>query len=91
MIKVIQKKALKLTGIRWTGFNLDEVRDFVGGDSELSCFTYSIGDWFIRGIHDEFYTMSDEMFQAHYEIIGEVPDVLYGERMAYIKAHTKDE
>lgn len=72
MIKIVQKKALKLSAIQWSGFNLDDVRDFVGGDSHLKCFTYDIGDWFIQGIHDEFYTMSDEMFHAQYEIIDEL-------------------
>ncbi|ODA08447.1 hypothetical protein [Paenibacillus polymyxa] len=78
-----RKKPVVVEAIQWNGdANYDEVCRFVGetlfreyGDSDTSVMittfegdlTASIGDYIIKGLAGEFYSVSPEIFRASYE------------------------
>lgn len=84
MIKQYIKKPVIIEAVRWTGENLNEVRDFVG---EHLQFKYrsgvpriyiktlegdlhaSVGDYIIKGVNGEFYPCKPDIFKQTYEEI----------------------
>ncbi len=83
MIKTFAKKPIKVQAVQWTGYNFDEIMDFVGIDSlnllgsfknpDLVINTLEgdyhalVGDWIIRGINGEYYPCKPDIFEKTYE------------------------
>ena len=82
MIKTFVKKPVKVQAIQWTGYNFDEIVDFVGIDGldllgsfknpDLVIHTLEgnhhtlVGDLIIRGINGEFYPCKPDIFEKTY-------------------------
>lgn len=83
MIKTFVKKPIEVQAVQWTGYNFDEIMDFVGIDSlnllgsfknpDLVINTLEgdyhalVGDWIIRGINGEYYPCKPDIFEKTYE------------------------
>ena len=76
-----RKKPVEVDAIQWTGHNLLEVAQFMGGEavfsehSEVMIETLegrmvaSPYDWIIRGIAGEYYPCKPEIFAKTYEAV----------------------
>ncbi len=75
-----RKKPVVIEAIQWTGFNIKEVSEFFGQDSDFgrhggtwSIITLegtmdtSIDDWIIKGVKGEFYPCKPDIFEQTYE------------------------
>jgi hypothetical protein len=74
-----RKKPVVIEAIRWDGENMDEIKEFtpsdVWFDGAGGCYVVtlegtmqaSIGDYIIRGVHDEFYPCKPDIFEKTYE------------------------
>lgn len=83
MIKNFVKKPIAIQAIKWTGYNFDEIKQFVGEDNlalfrshtnpDLVIRTLEgdhhalVGDWIIRGVKGEFYPCKPDIFEQTYE------------------------
>lgn len=82
MIKTFVKKPIEVQAVQWTGFNYDEVCNFIGhhttflyGDIGPYLIIETLegdhivraGDWVIRGITGEFYPCKPDIFEQTYE------------------------
>lgn len=80
MIKKYRKKPIEIYAVQWTGDNLAELRKLEGFNKVHTCFggslnikTYegvmnvSVGDYIIKGVHDEFYPCKPDIFEQTYE------------------------
>ena len=78
MIKKFKKKPVIIEAIQWTGKNLSEIDNFMGGLVEnkgttLVIYTLegdmeaSIGDYIIKGVNGEFYPCKPDIFAKTYE------------------------
>ena len=83
MTKTFVKKPVAVQAVQWTGYNFDEVANFVGRDGlelfgsfknpDLVVCTLEgyhhalIGDWIIRGVKGEFYPCKPDIFEQTYE------------------------
>lgn len=78
-----RKKPVVIEAVQWTGDNVDEVLEFVGGelpvvrDEKIFISTLEgvmrgdIGDWIIRGVKGELYPCKPDVFEATYEAVEE--------------------
>lgn len=82
MIKKYRKKPVIIEAIQWTGKNLLEIDNFMGGIFEnketiLVIHTLegdmeaSIGDYIIKGVKGEFYPCKPDIFAKTYEEVTE--------------------
>ena len=82
MIKKFRKKPVTIEAIQWTGKNLSEIDNFVGGSivnkgTILIIHTLegdmeaSMGDYIIKGINGEFYPCKPDIFDKTYEEVTE--------------------
>ena len=82
MIKKFRKKPVTIEAIQWTGKNLSEIGNFVGGSianksTILIIHTLegdmeaSIGDYIIKGVNGEFYPCKPDIFDKIYEEVTE--------------------
>ena len=82
MYKKYRMKTVIIEAIQWTGKNLSEIDDFMGGTVEnkgatLIIYTLegdreaSIGDYIIKGINGEFYPCKPNIFDKIYEEVTE--------------------
>ena len=82
MIKKFRKKPVTIEAIQWTGKNLSEIDNFVGGSianksTILIIHTLegdmeaSMGDYIIKGINGEFYPCKPDIFAKTYEEVTE--------------------
>lgn len=82
MIKKYKKKPVTIEAIQWTGKNLSEIDNFMGGTVEnkgatLVIYTLegdmeaSIGDYIIKGVNGEFYPCKPDIFAKTYEEVTE--------------------
>ena len=80
MIKKYRKKPVIIEAIRWTGKNLSEIDNFMGGTVENKGttlvihtlegdMTASVGDYIIKGVHGEFYPCKPDIFEQTYEVV----------------------
>lgn len=80
MVKTFIKKPVQIQAVRWTGYNFQEVQEFVGRDilsrSTFPCLAITtlegtmlanIDDWIIRGVKGEFYPCKPDIFDQTYE------------------------
>ena len=83
MIKTFIKKPVKVQAVQWTGYNFDEIVDFVGRDCldllgsfknpDLVIHTLEgdhhalVGDWIIRGINGEIHQCEPDIFEKTYD------------------------
>ena len=82
MNKKYRKKPVIIEAIQWTGKNLSEIDNFMGGLVEnkgttLVIYTLegdmeaSIGDYIIKGVNGEFYPCKPDIFDKTYEEVTE--------------------
>lgn len=87
MVKTFVKKPVEICAVQWTGYNFDEIANFVGRDevcfignhkdSKLLISTLegvsraTVGDWIIRGIKGEFYPCKPDIFEETYEEVSQ--------------------
>ena len=82
MIKKFRKKPVTIEAIQWTGKNLSEIDNFVGGSianksTILIIHTLegdmeaSMGDYIIKGINGEFYPCKPDIFAKTYDEVTE--------------------
>lgn len=82
MIKKFRKKPVTIEAIQWTGKNLSEIDNFVGGSiankgTILIIHTLegdmeaSIDDYIIKGVNGEFYPCKPDIFDKTYEEVTE--------------------
>lgn len=77
-----RKKPVVIDAIKFTGYNLDEILEFMGVDGVVGKTTGSlvintmegnmtakIGDYIIKGVKGEFYPCDSEIFELTYELI----------------------
>jgi hypothetical protein len=76
-----RKKPVEIEAVLWTGLNVVEVCDFIGGeiffDNEMrieietleGTMKANVGDWIIKGVKGEFYPCKPEIFDTSYEEI----------------------
>ena len=80
-----RKKPIIIEAIQWTGFNINEVRQFMkpkypamSHEVKPNCliisnlegnYYASLGDWIIKGIKGEFYPCKPDIFEETYEHI----------------------
>lgn len=77
-----RKKPVVIDAIKFTGYNLDEILEFMGVDDVVGKTTGSlvintmegnmtakIGDYIIKGVKGEFYPCDSEIFELTYELI----------------------
>lgn len=77
-----RKKPVVIDAIKFTGYNSDEVLEFMGVDDALGKTTESIvintlegdmtakiGDYIIKGVKGEFYPCDSEIFELTYELV----------------------
>lgn len=75
-----RKKPVEIEAVRWTGENIDEVRNFIGfmDRDEDNCIPITtlegvmdaaVGDWIIKGIKGEFYPCKPHIFDLTYELV----------------------
>lgn len=77
-----RKKPVVIDAIKFTGYNMREIFDFMGveGDDNISsgsivintlegAMTAKIGDYIIKGVKGEFYPCDSEIFELTYELI----------------------
>lgn len=75
-----RKKPVVVEAIRFTGENLLDVDDFMGGQhgfqswpdrviiiTKEGTMTGDVGDWIIKGVKGEFYPCKPDIFEATYE------------------------
>ena len=73
-----RKKPVVIDAVQWTGFNLQEMREFLphhlsGEDNSLNIKTLEgvmradKGDWIIKGVKGEFYPCKPDIFEQTYE------------------------
>jgi len=78
MIKTYVKKPVKISAIKWTGENGEEVQEFIGDNGYVKGQYVEIGtleglmiasveDWIIKGIKGEFYPCKPDIFAASYK------------------------
>lgn len=80
MIKQYRKKPVIISAVQWTGYNLDEIAEFMPGPILGRAFDASIlintlegemeakpSDYIIKGIKGEFYPCKPDIFEASYE------------------------
>ena len=83
MIKSFVKKPITIQAIKWTAYNFDEIKQFVGEDNldlfgshtnpDLVIHTLEgdhhalVGDWIIQGVRGEFYPCKPDIFEQTYE------------------------
>lgn len=77
-----RKRPVTIEAKRVSEDNLEELADWSGGNVALDgdgiaistlegTMRADLGDWIIRGVHDEFYPCKDNIFKATYDpIIG---------------------
>ena len=77
-----RKKPVVIEAIQWTGSNLKDVIEFLGGESwmngrDLIIKTLegelhaSVGDFIIRGVAGEFYPCKPDIFEKTYEPVSQ--------------------
>ena len=82
MYKKYRKKPVTIEAIQWTGKNLSEIDNFVGGsiankDTILIIHTLegdmyaSLSDYIIKGVNGEFYPCKPDIFDKTYEEVTE--------------------
>lgn len=83
MIAKYRKKPIVIEAVQFTGFNFDEIEEFVGGDYGKNeegeqviatlegALKISDNDWIIKGVKDEFYPCKPDIFEATYELVEE--------------------
>lgn len=81
MIKTYRKKPAIIEAIQWTGKNLSEIDNFMGGIVEnkgaIVIHTLEgdmeapIGDYIIKGVNGEFYPCKPDIFDKTYEEVTE--------------------
>lgn len=82
MYKKYRKKPVIIEAIQWTGKNLSEIDNFMGGTIENKGTTIvihtlegdmeaSIGDYIIKGVNGEFYPCKPDIFAKTYEEVTE--------------------
>ena len=82
MIKKYRKTPVIIDAIQWTGKNLSEIDNFMGGTVENKGATLvihtlegdmeaSIGDYIIKGVNGEFYPCKPNIFAKTYEEVTE--------------------
>lgn len=80
MIKKYRKKPVIIEAIQWTGKNLSEIDNFMGGtvgnkgtilviNTLEGDMEASIGDYIIKGVNGEFYPCKPDIFGKTYEKI----------------------
>lgn len=81
MIKTYVKKPVVVEAVRWTGNNLDEIRDFCGGSltfkgsKPIRIYINTLEgrhmclpfDYIIKGVQGEFYPCKPDIFKETYE------------------------
>ena len=78
MVKKYRKKPVIIESIQWTGKNLSEIDNFMGGIVEIKVTTLvihtlegdmeaSIGDYIIKGVNGEFYPCKPDIFDKTYD------------------------
>ena len=81
----VRKKPVEVETVRWTGDNLDEVKEFAGEDVGIDedfnnylvihtlegSMSAEEGDYIVKGVEEEFYPVKSEVFNKIYEIIEE--------------------
>lgn len=82
MISRYQKKPVAVEAVRWTGYNFEEIKSFVGCscglrgsymNPDLIIHTLEgdhhalVGDYIIKGVHGEFYPCKPDIFMETYE------------------------
>ena len=84
MRKRFKKKPVEIEAVQYTGDNVDEVRDFVGGASQVfqvddarigvdtlkGAIHANRGCWIIKGANGEFSLCESDRFAATYELVG---------------------
>lgn len=77
-----RKKPVVIEALKWTGKNLDEIKEFTNYkgykfNGQLMIDTLegkhiaTVGDMIIKGVHGEFYPCKPDIFEKTYEMIGE--------------------
>jgi len=91
-VYTFEKKPIRIQAVHWTGYNFEEIVDFVGRDNldilgsykepDLVIHTLegdhhaAVGDWIIRGIKGEFYPCKPDIFKQTYRLIPTVHKVV---------------
>ena len=78
-----RKKPLVIEAVRWTGYNEDELAEFMGVERVFVTPTRLLlvatlegrvhagaGDYVVRGVRGEFYPCKPEVFEKTYEVVG---------------------
>ena len=89
MYKKYRKKPVIIEAIQWTGKNLSEIDNFMGGivenkETTLVIHTLegdmeaSFGDYIIKGVNGEFYPCKPDIFAKTYEEVTEQLTTLMG-------------
>lgn len=82
MIKKYKKKPVIIEAVQWTGENLSEIDNFVGGSINIKGTSLiihtlegdmeaSINDYIIKGVNGEFYPCKPDIFSKTYEEVAE--------------------
>lgn len=81
MIKQYVKRPIIIRAVKWTGYNFDEIAEFVKGQpltlyentGDLALQNYfmyaEVGDYIIQGVHGEYYSCKPNIFTETYEEI----------------------
>lgn len=75
-------KPVIVEGVKWTGANLDEIKQFCNGLAHMSNGFLQVetmhgtrrvipGEWVLKGTQGEFYPVRPEVMEAKYQLLEE--------------------
>lgn len=95
-VYTFEKRPIRIRAVHWSGYNFEEIVNFVGRDKlsilgnpedpDLVIHTLegdhhaAVGDWIIKGIKGEFYPCKPDIFNQTYRLVPTVHKVILEEK-----------